>query len=178
MKPPISVRSNGVRLLMVAAGVAILALSSRAQVPMEPVPFTLQTLAVLLSGMLFGWRLGLLIVIAWLAAGAAGLPVFAGGLGGWQRFLGPTGGYLGAFPVAAAAAGWLVERGWNGRRPVHACAAALIGHAVCLLPGTLWLSTFVGRNEAVANGLLPFIPGAILKSVAAVAVLMLVGRRK
>ncbi|QPQ55129.1 biotin transporter BioY [Allosphingosinicella flava] len=145
--------------------------------PVEPVPFTLQTLAVILAGMLLGWRLGLVTVLAWLAAGAAGLPVFSGGSGGWQKFLSETGGYLAGFPIAAAVTGWLGERGWGGRKPFHAFAAAMIGHALCLLPGALWLSTFVGRNDAIAQGLLPFLPGAILKSIAAVLVLMLFKKR-
>lgn len=178
MKPPLTIRNTPLRLLAIVAGVAILALSSRVEIPVEPVPFTLQTLAVILTGMLLGWRLGLLIVLAWLAAGAAGLPVFAGGAGGWERFVGPTGGYLAGFAVAAAVAGWLAQRGWNGRQPFKAFAAAMIGHAFCLLPGTAWLASFTGMDDAVRDGLLPFLPGAILKSIAAVAVLMLVGRRR
>lgn len=177
MKPPLAFRSDIARLVAIVSGAVLLALSSRVEIPMEPVPFTLQTLAVILAGGLLGWRLGLLAVLLWLAAGAAGLPVFAGGASGWERFLGQTGGYLAGFAVAAPVVGWLAERGWNGRKPFHAFAAGLIGHAFCLLPGAAWLATFVGRSDAVRDGLLPFLPGAILKSVAAVLVLMVFRRR-
>jgi len=177
MKPPIAVRRTPARLIAISLGVLILTAASRVEVPVEPVPFTLQTLAVILAGMLLGWRMGLLTVLVWLAAGAAGLPVFSGGSGGWQKFAGETGGYLAGFPLGALVSGWLAERGWNGRKPVHAFAAALIGHAFCLLPGAAWLSTFIGRNAAVEQGLLPFLPGAILKSLAAVLVLLLFRKR-
>ena len=177
MKPPLAFRSDVGRLIAILAAVAALTFSSRVEIPMQPVPFTLQTLAVVLAGGLLGWRLGLLAVLTWLALGAAGLPIFSGGSGGWEKFMGPTGGYLAGFPLAAAAMGWLVEKGWNGRKPFHAFAGVLIAHAACLLPGVFWLSTFMGRSEAVRDGLLPFLPGAILKSVAAVLVLMLFRRR-
>ena len=178
MKPPLGFRKEPLRLLAIVVGAAVLALASQAEIPIEPVPFTLQSLAVILAGMLLGWRVGMLTVLVWLAAGAAGLPVFSGGAGGWERFAGPTGGYLAAFPVAAAVSGWLAERGWNARHPLMALAAALIGHALCLLPGALWLATFVGRDDALRDGLLPFLPGALLKSIIAVTVLMLFARRR
>jgi biotin transport system substrate-specific component len=178
MKAPLAFRNTPARLLVIAAGIVLLTFSSRAEVPMEPVPFTLQTLAVILAGALLGWRLGLLTVLAWLALGAAGLPVLSGGTGGWQKFVGPTAGYLAGFPVAAAAVGWLAEKGWNGRKPFHLFTGALVGHALCLLPGAAWLSTSVGTNAAVQDGLLPFLPGAILKSVGAVAIAMLFARRR
>lgn len=172
MRAPFKSRSPGVRFLVVLGGVLLLAGASRVDVPMEPVPFTLQTLAVILVGMVLGWRWGLFTTLVWLAAGAAGLPVFSGGTGGWQRFTGPTGGYLAGFPLAAAVTGWLSEKGWDGRKPVHAFAAALVGHACCLLTGVAWLATSVGRDQAIREGLLPFLPGAMLKSLAAAFVLM------
>ena len=175
---PFKTRSPGTRFLIVVGGVLALAAASRVEVPIEPVPFTLQTLAVILAGMLLGWRWGLVTVLVWLAAGAVGLPVFSGGTGGWERFLGPTGGYLAGFPLAAAASGWLAEKGWDGRRPVHAFAAALIGHGCCLLPGAAWLATSIGRNDAIRDGLLPFLPGAILKSIAVALMLMVLAPRR
>ncbi|WP_199792349.1 biotin transporter BioY [Allosphingosinicella vermicomposti] len=178
MKPPLAFRSPVARAIVMTAGVAALTFSSRVEIPVEPVPFTLQTLAVLLTGALLGWRLGALTVLIWLALGALGLPVFSGGAGGWQRFLGPTAGYLAGFPLAALAMGWLTQQGWNGRKPVHAFVAALIGHAICLIPGALWLSTSVGRHAAIQDGLLPFLPGAILKSLAVAVILMIVTRRR
>lgn len=174
MRAPFKSRSPGVRFLVVIGGVLLLAAASRIEVPMAPVPITLQTFAVILIGMALGWRWGLATVLVWLAAGAAGLPVFSGGSGGWERFLGPTGGYLAGFALAAAVSGWLAEKGWDGRKPVHAFVAALIGHGFCLLPGAAWLATSVGREDAIRDGLLPFLPGAILKSVAVAVALMLI----
>lgn len=164
-------RSPAVKLFAVIFGTLVLAASSHISVPMVPVPITMQTLAVTLVGALYGWRLGGLTVLAWLAEGALGLPVFAGGTGGFARFLGPTGGYLLAFPLAAVLSGWLVERGWNGRRVVLAFAAMLAGNAVCLLVGASWLATIVGPQKAIAVGLAPFVIGGVLKSVLGAVVL-------
>src|SRR5690606_17881560 len=164
-------RSPAVKLFAVIFGTLVLAASSHISVPMVPVPITMQTLAVTLVGALYGWRLGGLTVLAWLAEGALGLPVFAGGTGGFARFLGPTGGYLLAFPLAAVLSGWLVERGWNGRRVVLAFAAMLAGNAVCLLVGASWLATIVGLQKAIAVGLAPFVIGGVLKSVLGAVVL-------
>ena len=118
-------QSAAIKVLAVLFGTLVLTASSHISVPMVPVPMTMQTLAVTLVGALYGWRLGGLTILVWLAQGALGLPVFAGGTGGLARFLGPTGGYLLAFPVAGALTGWLVERGWHGGRVVLAFAAML-----------------------------------------------------
>lgn len=164
-------QSRATKVFAVVFGTLVLAASSHISVPMVPVPITMQTLAVTLVGALYGWRLGALTVLAWLAEGAIGLPVFAGGTGGFARFLGPTGGYLLAFPLAAALTGWLIERGWNGQRVLRAFAAMLGGNAVCLLVGASWLATIVGPQKAIAVGLAPFVVGAVLKSALGAAVL-------
>src|SRR5262249_20935758 len=119
----------------IVVGSLLLALSSYIQVPMIPVPVTMPTFAVALVGAPYGWRLGGITIIAWLAEGAAGLPVLAGGASGVQHFVGPTGGYLFAFPVAGALMGWLAERGWNGNRVLLAFLGMLLSNAVCLLLG-------------------------------------------
>lgn len=168
-------RPAAIQGLAVVSGILMLTVSSWGSIPMVPVPMTLQTLAVLLIGAMYGWRLGSLTVLTWLALGALGLPVFAGGAGGVARLLGPTGGYLVAFPVAAALTGWLAERGWNGGRPALALAAMVVGHALCLLVGGAWLATTVGVHKAVAVGVLPFLPGAAIKSGLGALVLMAVG---
>src|SRR5512147_2797212 len=96
---------------------AVTAIAAQLEIPHQPVPYTLQTLAVLLAGGLLGWRNGALSMFLYLAAGIAGAPVFSGAGFGLIRLLGPTGGYLLAFPVAAAVVGWMVERrqglGWT-----------------------------------------------------------------
>ncbi len=131
----------------------------------------MQTLAVTLIGAAYGWRLGGLTVLAWLFEAAIGLPVLAGGAGGIAHFFGPTGGYLFAFPIAAAASGWLVSRGWNGQRVVFAFLAMLAGNAICLSVGGVWLAAMIGANKAITFGVLPFIAGAVLKSVLGAALL-------
>ena len=173
-------RSTVTQVLAVLFGTLVLAASSQVSVPMVPVPMTMQTLAVTLVGALYGWRLGGLTILVWLAQGALGLPVFAGGSGGFVRFFGPTAGYLLAFPVAGALTGWLVERGWNGSKLLLACAAMLIGNALCLVLGAAWLAAMVGLPKAIAVGVAPFLLGAALKSVLGAGVLKLIdsGTRK
>lgn len=152
--------------LFVAAGILALSLASRVEIPMAPVPLTLQSLVVVLIGALGGWRLALVAIGAWLAAGALGLPVLAGGASGLDRFTGPTAGYLFAFPLAGALVGWLVARGWD-RTIWRLLGAMLLGHAVCLGLGTGWLATSMGLERALGAGLWPFLPGALVKSAAA-----------
>ena len=157
-------RPLGVKLAAILAGSLFLTLSSYLEVPMIPVPVTMQTFAVALVGALYGWRLGGLTIVAWLMQGALGLPVLAGGAAGAAHFFGPTAGYLFAFPVAGMAVGWLAERGWNGRRPWRAFAAMLIGNGLCLVLGAAWLAALIGFEQAVMTGLAPFLIGAVLKA--------------
>jgi len=159
------------QLFAVFAGTLVLALSSYVTVPMFPVPMTLQTLAVVLVGAFYGWRLGGITIAAWLLEGALGLPVFAGGSGSALVFIGPTAGYLLSFPLIGALAGWLVARGWNGAHPLRAFWAMMLAQTVCLLLGAAWLATLVGVDDALLLGLVPFIPGEIVKSALAAATL-------
>ncbi|SBW10902.1 BioY protein [uncultured Alphaproteobacteria bacterium] len=158
-------RSPPVQVALLALGVVAVALASKISVPMTPVPMTLQTFAVTLVGGLLGWRLGGLCLIAYLLAGAAGLPVFSGTAAGLAKLQGPTAGYLFAFPLAAAAVGVLVEGGWARASLARLCAAMLIGSAICLIVGAAWLAASVGAEAALAKGVTPFLPGAALKSL-------------
>lgn len=162
-------RSLPVRVGLLALGVAGVALASKVSVPvpMSPVPVTLQTFAVTVVGALLGWRLGGLCLLAYLAAGAAGLPVLAGETAGLAKFQGPTAGYLFAFPLAAAAVGAIVESGWPGRSLLRLCAVMLLGSAICLGFGAVWLGLMVGADKAIAKGVTPFLLGAALKSLLA-----------
>ena len=155
--------------LALIGGVVALALASRIAVPMVPVPITGQTFAVTLIGALYGARLGTLTVLAWLAAAALGLPLLADGGAGLDRFTGPTGGYLLAFPFATALVGHLAERGACARF-IAAVATMLAGNALCLALGTAWLASLKGLAIALDAGLWPFLPGAALKSLAAAAI--------
>lgn len=154
-------------LLIVGASV-VTALAARIAIPVpwSPVPVTGQTFAVLLSGAVLGARRAFLAQTLYLAEGAMGLPVFAGGAAGFAIFAGPTGGYLLAFPFAAALTGALAERGWD-RRFVTMLAAMLLGSAVIFALGLIQLSRFVPQAQLLSAGLLPFVPGDLVKSVLA-----------
>ena len=140
--------------------------------PFTPVPITLQTLAVLLTGAALGSKRGGLAMILYLVEGAAGLPVFENGTGGLVHLLGITGGYLWAFPIAAFVVGLLCERGLDRR---------ILTSAIAMLPGTLiiyaiggsWLASAlrISFGKALSFGLVPFIPGDLLKLVIAAALL-------
>lgn len=161
-----------VQIAAVLLGTLILAISSQISVPMVPVPVTMQTLAVTLIGALYGWRLGAITITAWLFEAALGLPVLANGNGSLLSFVGPTAGYLFAFPIVGALVGWLVERGWNGARPGLAFVAMLVGNGLCLVLGALWLSTLIGLEKAVIAGVVPFLIGGVLKSALGAAILV------
>lgn len=170
-------RSWLVQLAALVLGTGVLAASSQIQVPMIPVPMTMQTFAVTLVGALMGWRLGGLTILAWLGEAALGLPVLAGGAGGAHHFLGATGGYLFAFPIIGMMVGWLSERGWNGHRPLLCFAAMVLGNALCLALGALWLARFVGFEKAVLLGVTPFVIGGLVKSALGATTMKLLSRR-
>ena len=158
---------NVVRVVFLAlAGSALIAVSSKIQVPMVPVPMTLQTLVILVIGMAGGWRLGGLTVLVYLAEGAVGLPVFAGtperGIG-LAYMLGTTGGYLLGFLLATLVIGLLAGAGWDRSVPL-AAAAMLIGNVVIYIPGLLWLGSIAGWDNPILQwGLTPFIVGDLVK---------------
>ena len=116
-----------------------------------------------------------LALVLYIGEGLAGLPVFAGGAAGAAVLLGPTAGYLVSFPFAAAAVGWLAERGWD-RRPATTIAAMTLGTAIIFAVGLAWLSRFVPAPALWAAGLTPFLPGAAIKIVAAAAALPIAWR--
>jgi biotin transport system substrate-specific component len=159
------------QVFAVLFGSLLLTLSSWISVPMFPVPMTMQTFAVLLIGAVFGWRLAGITVMVWLAQGAMGLPVFAGGAGGFARIMGPTGGFLMAFPIAAIVTGWLMERQGFVRTLVGGFAVMLLGHALIFAGGVSWLAMAVGLDKAIAVGFVPFILGSVVKSALVVAAL-------
>jgi biotin transport system substrate-specific component len=154
--------------VLILGGSLLTALMARVEIPLPftPVPITGQTFAVLLVGAALGSRRGALSMAVYLLEGALGLPVFAGGAAGLARLRGPTGGYLIGFIAAAFVTGWLAERGWD-RRPATTALAMLTGNAVIYLFGLPWLAWFVGGflgpKGALALGLLPFVPGDLLK---------------
>ncbi|MET0626130.1 MAG: biotin transporter BioY [Pyrinomonadaceae bacterium] len=165
--------SDWTRSALVVVGFSLLtALAAQVVVPLPftPVPLTGQTFAVLLTGALLGPRLGALAMLAYLAEGAAGLPFFRGGAGGVGHLSGATAGYLFAFPAAAYVTGHLAERGWD-RRFLTAAAAMFLGSLVILACGCAWLSLAVGVEQAFRLGVLPFLPGDVVKIALAAAAL-------
>lgn len=157
-------------LLRICAGVALLTLSAKVQVPFWPVPMTLQVAAVMAIAAAYGMRLGVATLMGYLAAGAMGLPVFAGtpekGLG-LAYMLGGTGGYLAGFVLAAALVGAAAER-----LPKIALWPAMLGGlAVIYALGLAWLAQFVPQDALLAYGFTPFILGDLVKiTLAAVAI--------
>jgi biotin transport system substrate-specific component len=145
--------------------------------PFTPVPFTFQPMVVLLGAAALGPRLGMASQILYLGLGFAGLPVFASSPllpQGAARLLGPTGGYLMAYPFAAFVAGWLAQRGFD-RRYLTAVAAMLCGLALVFAGGVLWLTIAsrpsIGLSGAIATGLAPFIIPDLLKLLVAAGVM-------
>ncbi len=152
---------------LVVLGSALVALSAQVQVPMLPVPMTLQTLAVLAIGAAFGARLAAATLLLYVAEAALGLPVMAGMGGGLAKLMGPTGGYVLGFVLAAFAVGKLAERGFD-RNAATMFAAMLVGAALIYVPGALWLSGFVGGlDKAFALGVAPFVLGDVVKAAIA-----------
>ena len=156
-------------LTIVAAQVSI-------PLPFTPVPFTLQPMIVLLGGAALGPRLGMTSQILYIAIGLAGLPVFAASPilpQGFGRLLGPTGGYLMSYPLAAFAAGYLAQRGFDRRYSTSVLAMGA-GLAVIFTCGVAWLAwgaPRLGLSTAMATGLIPFLPADIVKVLLAATVL-------
>lgn len=179
---------NGSRLKNVAVVVGaslVLAVSAQVAVPLpfSPVPMTLQPLALLLIGGTLGARRGFAAALLYLFEGLCGAPVFSMGRSGIGMLLGPTAGYLYAFPFCAMIAGYAADRGWtkNVLTTALSMAAAL---SVNHLFGWAWLSTVMnfGAENAFITGVVPFLPGDLIKIAIAAALLpsvqRMVGSRK
>ncbi|MBX3141099.1 MAG: biotin transporter BioY [Trueperaceae bacterium] len=181
--PRASLTASSLRqVALVVAGVAFLALLAQLRLQIGPVPVTGQTLGVLLLGAAYGVRLGTLATGAYLLLGAAGLPIFTGGQAGLAYALGPTGGYLLGFVVAAALLGYLAERGWD-RTLGSAALAMLVASCVIYACGLAWLHVVLGGAwlRTLQVGLFPFLLGDLLKLLVAAVSLpaawRFVGRR-
>ncbi|HEY6572102.1 MAG TPA: biotin transporter BioY [Candidatus Eisenbacteria bacterium] len=159
---------------LILAGSALIALSAQVAIPLpfSPVPVTGQTFGVLFVASLLGRVRGTAAVLAYLAEGAAGLPVFAGAAAGPAKLLGPTGGYLAGFTLGAYVCGWLAERGWD-RTPLRATTSMILGNIAIFALALPWLARFVGASNVWALGFWPFIPGDIVKIGLAAALLPL-----
>jgi biotin transport system substrate-specific component len=165
-------RSLAVDGALVLGGAALTALLAQVEVPLWPVPVTGQTLAVLLVGASLGSSRGALSMVVYAVAGLVGLPVYADHASGPAALLGPTGGYLVGFVLAAAFTGWLAERRWE-RRFLAGMAAFLAGSVVVFLVGLPWLKATLGLTwgQTLAAGLYPFVVGGVVKALIAAAAL-------
>ncbi|MBZ0261358.1 MAG: biotin transporter BioY [Hyphomicrobiales bacterium] len=154
-------------IVLAVAGTIVVAVAAQINVPMIPVPMTLQTLAVLAVGMAYGARLGAATLVLYMLEGMAGLPVFAQMKSGLATVTGPSGGYIVGFIFAAGLLGLLAERGWD-RGVFKAIAATVICGALIYLPGLLWLHSFAADwGQTLHWGLTPFIIGDPIKAVLA-----------
>src|SRR5437899_6459772 len=163
--------------ILIALGTALLTLSAKVNLPLPYVPMTLQTLVVLMIGAAYGWRLGSATVIAYLAEGAIGLPVFAGPVGGLAPLFGPTAGYLFGFVAAAFVTGWLSERGWD-RSVLRLFVAMAFGHILILAAGFGWLAfgMKLGVEKAWLVGIAPFIAASLIKNALGAALVPAIRR--
>ncbi len=162
------------QIALILAGSWLVALAAQVSIPLPftPVPITGQTFGVALVGATLGMRLGFLSLVTYLVQGAAGMPVFApGAVVGLARLLGPTGGYLMAFPLAAALIGYLVERFGSDRKFLPTMVAMLAGDVVTFTLGTIWLSVnlatagkFPGVWPVLGMAVIPFLPGSLIKA--------------
>ena len=161
--------------LLALIGSGLLTISAKLNVPFYPfiVPMTMQTFAVLVIGMAFGWKLGTATVMLYLIEGALGLPVFAytpaKGIG-ITYMVGPTGGYLIGFLLSAALLGYLGEKGFD-RNIGTTLVAMLMGTAVIFLLGYIWLAYLIGAEKAFLYGVYPFLWAEAFKIVLAALVL-------
>lgn len=163
-------------LLIIGGSLIVAALAQvRIPLPFTPVPLTGQTLGVLLVAAVLGRARGAASLGLYLIEGLLGLPVFAGEPLGLARLLGPTGGYLVGFVAAAALVGALAERGMD-RDWKRVSLMYLSGMAVIYLFGVAWLALFTGPQGALTAGLLPFLPGDVVKAAIAALILPLARR--
>jgi biotin transport system substrate-specific component len=172
-------RTWALDIVLITAGAALTALLAQVIIPMYPVPITGQTLAVLLVGATLGWARGASSLGLYLVLGLIGLPVFApqddgSHLTGLAALAAPSFGYIIGFVFAAAAVGWLSERTWD-RHVLKALATFVGGSVIVFAFGLPWLAAVTGGTFAQIMdwGLLPFIPGGIIKAVIAAALLPL-----
>ena len=160
--------------LLLAAGVLLVAAAAQIRIPLAdtPVPITGQTFAVVLIGAAYGASLGASTLVAYWLIGLAGAPIYAEGKSGWDTFVGPTGGYIVGFVLAAALTGYLAQQRWD-RRFSSSLGAMLLGNVAIYVPGLLWLAHYLntGVNDTLVAGLYPFVLGDVIKLFLAGALL-------
>jgi biotin transport system substrate-specific component len=164
--------SRAEQVAIVVGASLFVALCARVAVPLPftPVPLTLQNMGVLLVGLMLGSRRGFAALVLYLAEGAAGMPVFSPtGPGGLLQLLGPTGGFLLAYPFVAGLAGWIVERGKMSF--ARAAVAGVIAEVVLFASGLAWLAVLThSLAQAVKWGLYLFVFAEVIKVMLSAAI--------
>ena len=148
-------------IILILLGTIILTISAKIQIPFWPVPMTMQTYVVLVIGMIYGFKLGFLTLLAYLIEGALGIPVFAKG-GGLIYLTGPTAGYLYGMLIASGVIGYYSERGLV-KSPIDAILPLILGTNIIFICGVGYLGSIIGYEKALIAGLLPFIPSEFFK---------------
>ncbi|MFA7123714.1 MAG: biotin transporter BioY [Candidatus Delongbacteria bacterium] len=166
-KTMVACRKDSVaELIPVISAVLGIAALSQIIIPLYPVPFTGQTLGILLSAGILGRKKGMLAVLSYILLGTMGMPFFAGGNFGLARLAGPTGGYLTGFIAASFIVGYLSDKGYFKNFTMSViCMTA--GNLVIYISGVIWLSEFIRTSDLLATGVYPFIPGDMIKIVIA-----------
>jgi biotin transport system substrate-specific component len=167
-------RGIAMDVVLVLAGTAVTAIAAQVSVPLQPVPITGQTLAVLLVGSSLGALRGTLSMVLYAVLGVIGLPIFSDGTHGFGIIAGPTGGYIVGFIFAAALTGWLAQRAWD-HRILGAILSFAAGTVVTFAFGLPWLAIDLGLNleQTLAGGLYPFILGGVIKALLAAGIIRL-----
>ncbi|MCW4384666.1 biotin transporter BioY [Salinibacterium sp. SYSU T00001] len=165
-------RSLATDIVLVTAGAAVTAVASQLYIPIQPVPITMQTLAVLLVGSTLGAARGALSMVLYMALGLVGLPVFSEGASGAAVLFGATGGYIVGFVFAAALTGWLAQRNWD-KKFLGAAISFSAGTVVIFAFGLIGLAIVLGGTleQTLAWGLYPFILGGVVKAALAAAII-------
>lgn len=152
-------------IALVLSFAILTAICAKLKLEIGPIPITMQTFAVLISGVLLGSKKGAISQITYLFGGLAGIPWFSRG-GGIAYILSPTFGYILGFVFVAYLVGYLTERGWD-RNIKTAVLAMFLGNIILYIPGLLWLAKFVGFGKVLLVGFYPFILGDLLKILVA-----------
>jgi biotin transport system substrate-specific component len=170
----IKVRSS--EIFWVVTFAVLTTFAAQVTVPTQPVPFTLQTMLVLLSGAFLGSRNGAYSQLLYLAAGVIGLPVFAGFSFGFARLIGPTGGFLISFPFAAFLVGYILEK---NQKTITILFAFIVGQLLILLAGASYLALFMNGNysKALFSGALIFSVWDIIKTAAAFSIYKAISKK-
>jgi biotin transport system substrate-specific component len=161
-------------LAYIALFAAIIAvLGTIPAIPVGPVPITAQTLGVMLAGGVLGARRGFLSVLLFLVLVAVGLPLLASGAGGLAPFVGTSAGYLYSWPVAAFVIGWLTERSWERYNVVRGTLINVVGGILGIYAVGVPVLKAVGGlswGQALTGGVVPFLPGDVVKALVAAAI--------